>query len=201
MASSRSRSYRRTHSQRLSSSGSRSGSPAFIGKSVLGRNSVALQSRPICGGRAIALATGADGFSSRALLTGRAFGLAGRVRVDFADLGLAAALADFGFDAVRLPVLAVTVLDFAVLGLAAGFTDFARAAALSAGLAARFGLAREEGFLLFSFAMSPCFRHYWQMPGATPRGVLATPPLIIQCRLRERAREGSAPWGRRRRAW
>src|SRR6478752_3422148 len=121
MASSRSRSYRRTHSHRLSSSGSRSGSPAFIGKSVLGRNRVALQSRPICGGRGVALTTGADGFSMRAFWTGGVFGLAfalgraacfvaalalaGGVRVDFADLGLAA-LADFDFDARRLAVLA-----------------------------------------------------------------------------------------------
>jgi hypothetical protein len=27
-------------------------------------------------------------------------------------------------------------------------------------LAARFGLARDEGFLLLLSAMSPCFRHY-----------------------------------------
>jgi len=85
--------------------------------------------------------------------------------VDFADLGLAEPLADFGFEAGRLAVLAFAVLRLAVLAvmvlaLAAGFTDFASAAALPAGLAARFGLAREEGCLLFSFAMSPCFRHY-----------------------------------------
>ena len=137
----------------------------------LGQERVALQSRPICGGRAIALATGADGFSVRALPTGGAFGLAfalgraacfaaalalaGGERVDFADLGLAAALADFGLDAGRL-----AVLDLAVLDLAAGFTDFARAVALPVGLAARFGLARKEGFLLLLFAMSPCFRYY-----------------------------------------
>jgi len=112
---------------------------------------VALQSRPICGGRAIALATGAKGFSTGALLTGGAFGLAfalgrtasftaalalaGGVRVDFADLGLAEPLADFGFEAGRLAVLAFAVLRLAVLAvmvlaLAAGFTDFASAAAL-----------------------------------------------------------------------
>jgi hypothetical protein len=39
--------------------------------------------------------------------------------------------------------------------LAAGFTDFVRAVALPVDLAARFGLARDEGFLLLLCAMSP----------------------------------------------
>src|SRR5680860_492807 len=49
MASSRSRSYRPISAQRASNSGSRCGRPAFMGKSVLGRKSVALQSRSVCG--------------------------------------------------------------------------------------------------------------------------------------------------------
>jgi hypothetical protein len=131
---------------------------------------VALQSRPICGGRGIALVAGGDGFSARDLLTGWAFGpafalgmaacfdaalaLSDGMRAALADLGFAA-LADFVLDAGRLAVLVLVVLDFA-----AGLADFVRAAALTACLEARFGLAREEGFLLFSFAMSPCFRHH-----------------------------------------
>ena len=80
---------------------------------------------------------------------GAALAFASGVRAVLADFGLAAVLADFGLDAGRL----------AVLALAAGFTDFVRAVALPVDLAAR-GLARDEGFLLLLFAMSPCFRHY-----------------------------------------
>jgi hypothetical protein len=74
-----------------------------------------------------------------------ALAIACGMRVVFADFGVAAALADFGLDAGRL----------AALALAAGFTDFVRAVALPVDLAARFGLARDEGFLLLLCAMSP----------------------------------------------
>src|SRR6478672_7276198 len=134
MASSRSRSYRRTHSQRLSSSGSRSGSPAFIGKSVLGRNSVLLQSRPICGGRGFATASRGIAFA-RAPAIGFAFvltdsglvALAPRAAADFADgLRAVVAFATFGLAAGLLAPFA------------AGFTFVTGAFALADGLAARF---------------------------------------------------------------
>src|SRR6476661_1773129 len=121
MASSRSRSYRRTHAQRLSSSGSRSGSPPFIGKSVLGRNSVLLQSRPICGGLGLATAIGGLAFA-RVPATAFAF-----VSADVGLAVLASRVADDFADSLRA-VFAIATFALAVGRLApfaTGFTFFA----------------------------------------------------------------------------
>ena len=68
--------------------------------------------------------------------------------------------------------------------------------ALAAGLAARFVLARDDALLFLLFAIDPCFPSRPARCPACPRGVLATPPLTIQCCRKERARAENARWGR-----
>jgi hypothetical protein len=83
------------------------------------------------------------------------------VRTGF-GLGLAFAVARAGFAVALARVLRAA---FVVLCIAGRLPDlgvadrffFAGAFALAAGFGARFGLAREDGFLLLVFAMCPCF--------------------------------------------
>ncbi|MGH8732642.1 MAG: hypothetical protein ACREVB_03070, partial [Burkholderiales bacterium] len=170
-----------------------------------------LQSRPICGCFGFDAATAGDGLAASGLRAGFACGFAFGLAFAVArTAGFFAAALPFGFAAFTV-VLCAGFADFLVaaflafgletgrfagLAFAAGFMFLAGAFALAAGLAARFVLARDDVLLFLLFAIDPCFPSRPARCPACPRGVLATPPLTIQCCRKERARADNARWGR-----
>jgi hypothetical protein len=166
-----------------------------MGKSVLGKKSVALQSRSVCAGlaadlgRASALTLGFGALGAAFAGAGR-FGLADGLRAsvfDF-DAGFAAALVRFTFSfgprlalAFAVLVLAVFAFAFSFAG-ALGFTvALARAFGFATSLLARACLAQDEAAMVFLFFVLVVIGlRFLQQPACYVWRLLATALLTIQ---------------------